>query len=379
MMRGHIADAVAEASHPAPGRAVTADLAVLAARTIAGVDIGAARRAAADFLSALGIDVDREEMRETPAQMARAYAELFSTLPLRLTTFASDEGLRRAGAGPGDPVPDGLRASPAAVLRPGARRLSARRAHRRVVQAGPAGGAFRGRAQVQERLTKQVAECLAARLRARGVGVVLEAEHSCMTVRGVRAYGAKTVTSSTKRFRHSTVSASSSHAAARMILAAVASCDLRASGALQRVNARGTFVVIQQASLQQRGGGAIVNFSSSAVGLAFPSYAAYAASKSASEAIIPVLARGLSARDITVNAIAPALERPGAAADIASLAAFLVSQDGRWVNGQVIRANGVIGSQTQGHGPGISRMRGTARSAALIRSTSTPGGHHEHH
>lgn len=101
-------------------------------------------------------------------------------------------------------------------------------------------------------------------------------------------------------------------------------------------------------------GAAIVNFSSSAVGLALPSYAAYAASKSASEAITSVLAREPSARDVTVNAIAPALERPGAAADIANLVAFLVSEDGRWVNGQVIRANGVIGSQTQGHGPGIS-------------------------
>jgi hypothetical protein len=66
MKRGHIAAAVAEASHSAPGRTVTADPAVLAAQTIAGVDIGAARRAAADFLSALGIDMDREEMRETP-------------------------------------------------------------------------------------------------------------------------------------------------------------------------------------------------------------------------------------------------------------------------------------------------------------------------
>jgi hypothetical protein len=65
MKRGHIAAVAAEASHPAPGRAVTADPAVLAARTIAGVDIGAAWRAAADFLSALGIDADREEMRET--------------------------------------------------------------------------------------------------------------------------------------------------------------------------------------------------------------------------------------------------------------------------------------------------------------------------
>ena len=51
------------------------------------------------------------------------------------------------------------------------------------------------RPQVQERLTKQVAECLATRLRAPGVGVALEAEHSCMTLRGVRAHGAKTITS----------------------------------------------------------------------------------------------------------------------------------------------------------------------------------------
>ena len=76
-----------------------------------------------------------------------------------------------------------------------------------------------------------------------------------------------------------------------MILAAVASYDLQAFDALQRVNARGTFVVNQQASLQLRDGGAIVNFSSSAVGLALPSYAAYAASRSASDAIAPVLAR----------------------------------------------------------------------------------------
>ena len=50
---------------------------------------------------------------------------------------------------------------------------------------------FAARPQVQERLTKQVAECLATRLRAPGVGVVLEAEHSCMTLRGVRALGSK--------------------------------------------------------------------------------------------------------------------------------------------------------------------------------------------
>src|SRR3954453_283104 len=71
------------------------------------------------------------------------------------------------------------------------------------------------------------------------------------------------------------------HAAARMILGTVAGYDLQTFDALQRVNARGTFVVNQQASLQLRDGGAIVNFSSSAVGLPLPSYAAYAASKGA--------------------------------------------------------------------------------------------------
>ena len=66
MKRGHIAAVVTEANHSAPGPAATANSAVLAARTIADVDIEVARRAAADFLSALGIDVDREDLRENP-------------------------------------------------------------------------------------------------------------------------------------------------------------------------------------------------------------------------------------------------------------------------------------------------------------------------
>ncbi len=135
------------------------------------------------------------------------------------------------------------------------------------------------------------------------------------------------------------------HAAARMILGTVAGYDLQTFDALHRVNARGTFVVNQQASLQLRDGGAIVNFSSSAVGLALPSYAAYAASRGAVDAITPVLARELRARDITVNAIALGPERPEANADVAELVAFLASEDGRWVNGQVIRASGVIGEE----------------------------------
>jgi GTP cyclohydrolase I len=54
---------------------------------------------------------------------------------------------------------------------------------------------FAARPQVQERLTKQIADCLEERLSPRGVGVVIEAEHACMTLRGVRALGATTVTS----------------------------------------------------------------------------------------------------------------------------------------------------------------------------------------
>ena len=58
----------------------------------APVDMAAAEQAAADFLTALGIGLDREELRETPGRMARAYAELFAPKPFELTTFPNDEG-----------------------------------------------------------------------------------------------------------------------------------------------------------------------------------------------------------------------------------------------------------------------------------------------
>ena len=61
-----------------------------------GVDLDAVERAAADFLAALGIDLDREERRATPARMARAYAELLAARPFRLTTFPNDV---RSGSG----------------------------------------------------------------------------------------------------------------------------------------------------------------------------------------------------------------------------------------------------------------------------------------
>jgi GTP cyclohydrolase IA len=160
-----------------------------------GVDLAAAQRAAGDFLAALGIDVDREQLRETPARMARAYAELFDARPLRLTTFPNDEGYDELVLARGIPfrtVCEHHLLPFAGIAHvgylPGERILGLSKLARLVEH-------FAARPQTQERLTKQVADCLAERLRPRGTGVVLEAEHTCMTLRGVRARGATTVTS----------------------------------------------------------------------------------------------------------------------------------------------------------------------------------------
>jgi 3-oxoacyl-[acyl-carrier protein] reductase len=156
------------------------------------------------------------------------------------------------------------------------------------------------------------------------------------------------------------------HAAGVMTLAPLVDMDLDALDRMYRTNIRGTFVVDQQAARRLRPGGALVNLSSSVVGLAFPGYGAYAASKGAVEAVTLVLARELRGRDVTVNAVAPGptatdlfldgkdeetvarlaaqppLERLGTPQDIASVVSFLVSPAGHWVNGQVLRANGGI-------------------------------------
>lgn len=156
------------------------------------------------------------------------------------------------------------------------------------------------------------------------------------------------------------------HAAGRMYLSTVADLDLEEWDALHRTNVRGTFVVAQQAARSVREGGAIVTFSTSVVGLAFPTYGPYAATKGAVEAVTLILARELRGRDVTVNAVAPGptatdlflhgkdeetvarlaaqppLERLGTPQDIAEVVAFLVSPAGHWVNGQVLRANGGI-------------------------------------
>ena len=159
------------------------------------VDLAAAERAANDLLVALGVDVGAEGMRATPGRLARAYAELFSAPPFDVTTFPNDEGydeLVLARDIPFRSVCEHHLLPFVGVAHvgylPGDRILGLSKLARVVEH-------FARAPQVQERLTTQVAGWLSEHLGAHGVGVVLRAEHTCMTVRGVRAVGSTTVTS----------------------------------------------------------------------------------------------------------------------------------------------------------------------------------------
>ena len=159
------------------------------------IDMVAAETAAHDLLTALGVDLDGESVRDTPGRMARMYAELLTPAPFVATTFPNDggydelvvatgiqfhslcehhllpfTGVAHVGYLPGDRIV-------------GLSKLA------RVVEH------FARLPQVQERLTTQVAGWLDAQLAPKGVGVVLEAEHLCMSLRGVQKPGARTVTS----------------------------------------------------------------------------------------------------------------------------------------------------------------------------------------
>jgi GTP cyclohydrolase IA len=160
------------------------------------VDVAAAQRAVRDLLLALGQDPSSEHLRDTPRRVALAYEELLTPRPFDSTTFPNDEGydelvvvrdipfhalcehhllpfhgVAHVGYLPGDRIV-------------GLSKLA------RVVEH------FSRRLQVQERLTKQIGDWLSDRLAPKGVGVVLEAEHLCMSLRGVQAPGTRTVTSS---------------------------------------------------------------------------------------------------------------------------------------------------------------------------------------
>ena len=157
-------------------------------------EVVAAQQAAGEFLAALGIDLDRD-VQQAPARMLPGYAELPDAHSLLLTTFPHDEGQ------------DELRLVRAIQFRSVCEQHLMPFSGLAHVGYVPAGSTielsdlpdivahFAARPQSQENLTTRVADCLAAQLVPRGVGVVLEAEHSCTTMNGVWAQGAKTVTS----------------------------------------------------------------------------------------------------------------------------------------------------------------------------------------
>ncbi|WP_251096924.1 GTP cyclohydrolase I FolE [Streptomyces sp. Caat 7-52] len=160
-----------------------------------GIDLAAAEAAAGRFLTALGISTTSESLRGTPGRMARAYAELFTPRPFDLTTFPNDEGYDELVLARRIPVRSVCEhhllpfvGTAHVGYLPGARILGLSKLARVVEH-------FACRPQVQERLTKQVADWLQTHLEPKGVGVVIEAEHCCMTLRGVQATGSSTMTS----------------------------------------------------------------------------------------------------------------------------------------------------------------------------------------
>ncbi|WP_026208715.1 GTP cyclohydrolase I FolE [Catelliglobosispora koreensis] len=167
------------------------------------VDLKRIEAAVREILLALGEDPDRDGLLKTPARVARAYAELFAGLrvdPSNIlkTTFEADhdelilvrdiplfslcehhllpfKGVAHVGYLPSE---DG--------------RITGLSKLARLVEV------FARRPQVQERLTSQIADLLQAQLGARGVIVVLECEHMCMEMRGIRKPGSRTITSAVR-------------------------------------------------------------------------------------------------------------------------------------------------------------------------------------
>lgn len=158
-------------------------------------DLDRAEQAAAAFLEALGVSTDAPGLSRTPRRMAQAYAEMLSPRPFQATTFDNDEGYDELVLVRDIPFRSVCEhhllpfAGTACVgYLPGDRILGLSKLARVVEH-------FACRTQTQERLTKQTADWLDEQLIPRGVGVLLSAEHSCMTLRGVQATGSSTVTS----------------------------------------------------------------------------------------------------------------------------------------------------------------------------------------
>ena len=162
------------------------------------IDVDSATIAAGEMLKALGVDLSDPSLKLTPARMANSYAEMITPVEFEMTTFPNDNfydelvlvkdipfhsicehhllpfiGSAHVGYIPDDKIV-------------GISKLA------RIVEK------FSRGLQVQERLTAQIADFIQSELNPKGVGVVLVAEHTCMSLRGVKSIGAVIVTSSLK-------------------------------------------------------------------------------------------------------------------------------------------------------------------------------------
>ena len=159
------------------------------------IDLGAAEASVAQLLRALGENPERDGLRDTPRRVAASFVELLSPPPFELTTFPTDERYDELVLARDIPVASlcehhllpFIGVAHVAYL-PGDRIVGLSKLARVVEH-------FARGLQVQERLTNQIADLLASELDPRGVGVVIEAEHLCMAIRGVESHGSRTVTS----------------------------------------------------------------------------------------------------------------------------------------------------------------------------------------
>jgi GTP cyclohydrolase I len=180
---------------PEAGRGPAAAETVVPLRPAPRIDRGRAEWAVSELLAALGYPVEGEHRARTPERVVSALSEMLVPAAFLPTTFPNDEGYDELVVARQVPfrslcehhlLPFYGHAHIGYL--PGTRIVGLSKLAR-VVEHFAAG------LQVQERLTQQVADWLDSQLDARGVGVVLEAEHLCMSLRGVRAMGARTVTS----------------------------------------------------------------------------------------------------------------------------------------------------------------------------------------
>ena len=163
--------------------------------TPAPIDRDAVQRAVGDLLRALGADDRSEGLRDTPRRVAETYAELLTPRPFEPTTFPNEDGYDQLVLARSIPFHSlcmhhllPFHGVAHVGYLPGERIVGLSKLARVV-------DLFARDLQIQERLTQQVADWLDGELRPRGVGVVLEAEHMCMSLRGVCKPGSRTVTS----------------------------------------------------------------------------------------------------------------------------------------------------------------------------------------